>query len=146
MSIIKVDPFRGIDTMVRRFNEAFEESMNGGLKFEIGDFSPRVDVCEDEKALTFHVELPGIPKDQVKVTVSNENILTISGEKKREEKSEGKNFMRVERSYGSFTRSFNLPDNLWTDKVDARFENGVLNVSIPKKEPSKPKHHEVSIH
>jgi HSP20 family protein len=92
-----------------------------------------------------HAELPGMAKDDVKITVSSDNVLTIRGEKKREEKTEEKNFMRVERTYGSFSRSFTLPDNLDTANIAAQFENGVLNVSIPKTEPAKPKETEISI-
>jgi HSP20 family protein len=128
MGIIKVDPFRGFDTMIRKV-----------------DFTPRVDVTDNNGTLTFHVELPGMSKEDVKISITDGNILTIRGEKKREEKSEEKNFLRIERSWGSFTRSFALPDNLDTDKVNAEFENGVLNVAIPKREPSKPKELEINI-
>lgn len=145
MGIIKVDPFRGFDSIARRVNDAFSEVQRGGFTFELGDFSPRVDVTEDDKAIVFHAELPGIPKESVKITVSDEKVLTIRGEKKREEKQEGQNFMRIERSYGSFARSFNLPDNLNTTAVKASFDNGVLSVEIPKAEPAKPKETEVTI-
>jgi HSP20 family protein len=145
MSIIKVDPFRGLDTMMRRMNDVFEDINRGGIRFEIGEFTPRVDVAEDDKQVTFHAELPGIAKEDVKVTITDENVLTISGEKKREEKTEDKNYMRVERSYGSFTRSFVLPADLATESVDAKFEHGVLHIAIPKKEPAKPKQQEITI-
>lgn len=145
MSIIKVDPFRTFDSLARRVNEAFGDVQRTGITFEMGDFTPRVDVAESETSLTFHAELPGIPKDNVKITVTDGNILTIRGEKKREDKQEGKNFMRVERSYGSFARTFTLPDNLNTDAIKASFDNGVLNIEIPKVEPAKPKETEVTI-
>lgn len=145
MGIIKVDPFRGFDNMLRRVNEVFDDVNRGGIRFEIGDFSPRVDIADSETKVTFHAELPGLKKEDVKISITDGNVLTIRGEKKREEKTEDKNFLRVERSWGSFTRSFALPDNLDTSKVDASFDNGVLNVSIPKSEPSKPKEQEISI-
>jgi HSP20 family protein len=145
MGVIKIDPFRGFDSLARRVNEAFDEVQRGGFTFEMGDFSPRVDVSEDANALTFHAELPGIPKESVKITITDRNVLTIRGEKKREDKQEGKNYMRVERSYGSFARSFNLPDNLNTDAIKAAFDNGVLTVEIPKVEPAKPKETEINI-
>ncbi len=145
MGIIKIDPFRGFDSLSRRVNEAFDEVQRGGFTFEMGDFSPRVDVTEDDKALNFHAELPGIPKEAVKITVSDDRVLTIRGEKKREEKQEGKNYRRIERSYGSFARSFNLPENLNTAEIKASFDNGVLSVEIPKTEPAKPKETEVTI-
>lgn len=145
MGIIKVDPFRGFDTITRKLTDAFDEVQRGGFTFEMGDFSPRVDVTDDASAITFHAELPGIAKDAVKITVTDGNVLTIRGEKKREEKNEGKNFMRVERSYGSFARSFTLPDNLDTTAVQAAFTDGVLTVTIPKVEPAKPKETEITI-
>ncbi len=145
MGIIKVDPFRGFDVLARRVNDMFDEVQRNGFSFEMGDFTPRVDVTDDEKTITFHAELPGIPKENVKITVSDGRTLTIRGEKKREDKQEGKNYMRVERSYGSFARSFSLPENLNTDQISASFENGVLSVAIPKIEPTKPKETEITI-
>jgi HSP20 family protein len=147
MSIIKVDPFRGIDSMMRRMNDVFDDINRGGIRFEVGDFTPRVDISETDNAISVHAELPGIDKKDVKITVNDGNILTIAGEKKREEKSENfdKNYMRIERSYGSFARSFTLPDNVAAENINAAFENGVLNITIPKKEPAKPKELEVTI-
>ena len=147
MSIIKVDPFRGFDSMMRRVNDVFEEVNRGGIRFEVGDFTPRVDIAETDNALTVHAELPGIDKKDVKITINDGNILTISGEKKREEKTEDKekNYMRIERSYGSFARSFTLPDNVSTENINAAFDNGVLTITVPKKEPAKPKELEVTI-
>ena len=145
MSIIKVDPFRGFDTMMRRVNDVFDDVQRGGIRFEVGDFSPRVDIAHDEKSLTIHAELPGINKDNVKITVNEDNVLTIRGEKKREDKHEEQNYMRLERSYGSFTRSFALPDTVDSENVSASFKDGVLTVSMSKREPAKPKELEVTI-
>ncbi len=144
MGIIKVDPFRGIDGMMRRVSDVFEDINRGGIRFEVGDFTPRVDISEDDTHLSFHAELPGLNKEDVKVTVTD-NVLAIRGEKKREEKQEGKNYMRIERSFGSFTRSFSLPDTLESDAINAQFNNGVLSITIPKKEPIKPKELEITI-
>jgi len=145
MGIIKVDPFRGFDTMMRRMNDVFDDVQRGGIRFEVGDFSPRVDIADDEKALTINAELPGIAKDDVKITVNGDNVLTIRGEKKREETQEEKNYMRVERSYGSFTRSFALPDTVDSQNISASFTDGVLTISLAKREPAKPKELEVTI-
>jgi len=145
MGIIKVDPFRGFDTMMRRMNDVFDDVQRGGIRFEVGDFSPRVDISDDVNALTINAELPGISKDDVKITVNEDNVLTIRGEKKREEKTEDKNYMRVERSYGSFTRSFALPDTVDSENVSASFKDGVLTISMAKREPAKPKELEVAI-
>lgn len=145
MGVIKVDPFRGFENIARKVNEAFDDVQRNGFTFELGDFSPRVDITEDAASMTFHVELPGMTKEAVKITVSGDKVLTIRGEKKREEKQEDKNYMRVERSYGSFARSFTLPDNLNTDSVRAAFADGVLTIEIPKAEPAKPTETEISI-
>ncbi len=145
MGIIKVDPFRGFDTMMRRVNEVFDDVQRGGIRFEVGDFAPRVDISDDDKALMITAELPGINKEDVKITVNEDNVLTIRGEKRREEKHEEKNYMRVERSYGSFTRSFALPDTVISDDVKASFDNGVLTIALAKREPAKPKELEVAI-
>ena len=145
MGIIKVDPFRGLDTMMRRVNDFYEDVNRGGIRFEVGDFQPRVDVSEDANSVTIHAELPGIQKEDVKITITDHNVLTIRGEKKREAKTEDRNFVRIERSYGAFTRSFTLPDNLKNDEINASFDGGVLTISIPKAEPVKPKEQEVTI-
>ncbi len=145
MSIIKVDPFRSVDSVLRRMSDVFDDVQRGGVRFEIGDFAPRVDIAHTDKAISFHAELPGLTKEDVKISINEDNVLTIRGEKKREETSEEKNFVRVERSFGSFTRSFTLPDNLEASAVQATFENGVLNITIPKKEPAAPKEHVISI-
>lgn len=102
-------------------------------------FALRVDVAEDNDNVFLHVELPGIEKQNVSVNVSNDRVLTIKGERKNEFKEEGKTFLRMERSYGSFERSFTLPANVKTDSINAQFDNGVLNITLPKTEESKPK-------
>jgi HSP20 family protein len=145
MGIIKVDPFRGFDHMLRRMNDVFEDVQRGGVRFEVGDFTPRVDISDDEKQLTISAELPGITKQDVKITVNEDRILTLRGEKRREEKHEDKNFMRVERSYGSFTRSFALPDNVDTESVQASFTDGVLKITLDKTMPAEPKEQEINI-
>ena len=145
MSIIKVDPFRGFDTMMRRMNSVIDNAERGGIRFEVGDFAPRVDISDDSTTLTICAELPGISKEDVKITVSEDRVLTIRGEKKRYEEQEEKNYMRVERSFGSFTRSFALPDTVDSQNVTASFSDGVLKISLAKQEPAKPKELEVAI-
>ncbi len=142
MTLVKFEPFRGFESLSRRMNELFGD-LEKGVRFEIGDFSPRVDIAEDERNVYLHAELPGIERENVKISVSEDRILSLKGEKKREEKVESKNYVRVERNYGSFSRSFALPDNINVEKVEAKFENGMLNLILPKTEPAKPK--EVSI-
>lgn len=145
MSLIKVDPFRGIDTVFRRMNEVFDGFQDGGVRFEIGEFTPRVDICDEAEAVTFNAELPGLDKNDVKITITDNSVLTIRGEKKREAKLEEKNYTRIERNYGSFSRSFSLPKDLKTEAIRANFKDGLLSVSIPKKEPSAHKELDVRI-
>jgi len=107
-------------------------------------YVPRVDISEDTNNIYVHAELPGMTNDNVKVIVSD-GVLTLRGEKKHEEKSEGKNYFRIERRYGEFARQFTLPENADEEHVAANFTNGVLEVTIPKKEPEKPKEREIPI-
>jgi len=105
-------------------------------------WSPAVDVAESDNEYLVKVELPGINKEDVKVTVQD-SVLTILGEKKQE--TEPKNYHRVERSYGSFQRSFTLPTTVKADKVDATFKDGVLTIALPKAEEAKPKEIDVKV-
>lgn len=100
---------------------------------------PAVDISESPQGLTVSAELPGLKKDEVKLTIED-GVLTLSGEKKFEEEKKGKDYHRVERRYGSFHRSFTLPTGIDADQAKARFEDGVLTVEIPKSEAAKPKH------
>jgi len=146
MAIIRFDPFRSFESLARRMSEMFED-FEKGITVTPSDFFPRVDISEDEKHLYVTVEIPGVNKEDVKVTINDDNILVIKGEKKREFKTEDKerNFIRVERSYGSFQRSFMLPDNVKKDNVSAKFENGVLTITLEKIEPEPPKQIEIPI-
>lgn len=109
-----------------------------------GTWTPLVDISEDNDNFYLYVELPGMKREDVKVRYE-EGLLTITGEKKVEKKDESKNFHRVERSYGKFERSFRVPTRVVSDKIDAHFENGVLNISLPKMEEAKPKEIDVKI-
>jgi HSP20 family protein len=146
MAIVRFDPFRSFTGLTRRFSDLFED-FEKGVNIEYGGFAPKVDISEDEKNIFINVELPGIRKEDVKVTVNDDNVLTIKGTKKREETVEDKEgdrtFVRVERSFGEFSRSFILPDNVKSDKIDAKYENGVLNLTLEKVEPKKPKEIEI---
>lgn len=150
MAIVRFDPFRGFESLARRMSSFMEDFDKGlGFNLEFGNFAPRVDIAEDEKNLYIHAELPGLKKEDVKVSINEDRVLTIKGEKKRDEKfedkSEDKCFIRVERSFGSFVRSFMLPDNIKTENVNAKFENGVLELTLEKVEPEKPKEIPVEI-
>jgi HSP20 family protein len=153
-SLVRFEPFRELERLTsnlfRNFeNEFFGRSWSAFDNFLTtgGTFSPRMDVSEDEKNVYLHVELPGLDKEDVSVTVSEEGVLTIKGERKFEKKEggEGKNFLRIERSYGSFVRSFMLPDNVKQDSINGTFEKGVLNLVLEKTEPKTPKQIPVEI-
>jgi len=105
-------------------------------------WSPVVDIRETEDALMLTAELPGLNKDDVQITLEN-NVLTLSGERSFEKESKGETFHRIERSYGAFSRAFTLPANVRTDKVAAVFADGLLHVTLPKVEESKPRKIEI---
>lgn len=112
--------------MLDRF---FNDSVNASLK----QFSPAVDITEDEKSYEIHVSVPGMKKSDFKIDLVD-GKLTISGERKLEEKKEGKNFHTIETQYGSFRRSFFLPEDVMEDQVEASYEDGFLKLLLPKKE------------
>jgi HSP20 family protein len=109
-----------------------------------GSFMPAVDVYEDENRIVLKVEAPGVDQKDIDIRVEN-NILTIHGERKLEKEEKEENFQRIERRYGSFTRSFTLPNSVDTDNVSADYENGVLKISLTKRAEAKPKQIKVHI-
>jgi len=111
---------------------------------EMEELSPTVDIFEDASDVVVKAELPGMKKEDIDVKLT-EGVITISGEKKKEEKIEKKNYYRLERSFGSFSRSFNLPAEVQTDKAKAQFKDGILEVRVPKTEEAKQKEKKVSI-
>jgi HSP20 family protein len=116
-----------------------EDFMTGGA------WNPSVDIFEDKDRLVLEAELPGMKREDFEISVEN-NILTLRGERKFEKKAEGDNYHRVERSYGSFTRSFTLPQTVTADGATADFDNGVLRVSLPKREETKARKIEITGH
>lgn len=152
MTMIKFDPFRGFDALTKKMNTLVND-LDKGFNFEMGNFSPRVDIIEDEKQLNFNFELAGVKKEDVKVTINDENVLIVKGQKYRENIDESVNenenspkyFIKVERNFGEFTRSFVLPDNVNKESISAKYENGILHLTFEKKEIEKPKVVEVEI-
>jgi HSP20 family protein len=137
-------PFRDLVNMQqevgRLFNGLFADT-DGNGNF-VASWSPRADVSESSEAYIIKAELPGVNKNDVKITL-RENVLTIKGEKKQEKEEKDKNFHRIERSYGSFQRSFSLPSGVNSDKIGAAYKDGVLTITLPKAEGAKPKEIEV---
>lgn len=144
MAVVRFDPFRGFESLARRMNRVVSE-FDKGFSFESGGFNPRVDISEADDKIFVHAELPGLLKADVKISLNEDRVLTIKGEKKKEDLEEGKTYVRKEISLGNFARSFILPETIDMDSISAKFENGVLEVSIDKKEPEKPKEVEVEI-
>ncbi|MFC5192639.1 Hsp20/alpha crystallin family protein [Algoriphagus aquatilis] len=107
----------------------FSESMSAALK----QFTPAVDIAEDEKSYSLHLAVPGVKKSDFKISLVD-GKLTVSGERKMEEKREGKTYHGLETQYGSFSRSFFLPEDVLTDQIEASYENGVLILNLPKRE------------
>jgi HSP20 family protein len=150
MSIVRWDPFRELEDMSERLNRIFGRSAlattEPGAKdaMTVFDWSPTVDVVETPEEFQIKAELPEVKKDDVKVSVDG-GVLRIEGERKQEKEEKGKKYHRVERSYGSFLRTFALPDNVDEGKVQAEFKDGVLNVRLRKAEQAKPKSIEVKV-
>ncbi len=153
--LTKIEPSRAIspfETMERWFEEAFRRpfSLLGPSWLprlratEVEEAIPSVDIFEEGDNVVVKAELPGIKKEDIDVSMTD-NVISISGEKKKEEKVERKNYYREERSYGSFTRSFRLPAEVQTDKAKASFKEGVLEIRIPKTEEAKKREKKVSI-
>ncbi len=138
------DPLRGFP---RRFDSLFDELWGGrrpSLAQDNGFLAPNVEISESDDELQFVVELPGIDKDDVDVSITDD-VLVICGEKKQEEEKEERDYHLSERIYGSFRRSFALPQNANADKADAKTVNGVLTIKIPKVAAAKPAQKKIKI-
>src|SRR5271165_2045439 len=140
------DPFRDLSALQNRMNRLFEEQYGGGREESLttGAFVPPVDIYEDEHSVQLKLEVPGIDEKDLDVKVEN-NTLTITGERKFEKEEKEENFRRVERRYGSFTRSFTLPNTVNTEDINASYDNGVLNIKLAKRAEAKPKQIKVSV-
>jgi HSP20 family protein len=117
---------------------------NGKETMIVADWTPSVDISETEGEYQIKAEIPDVKKEDVKVTLED-GVLTIQGERKHEKEEKGKKYHRIERSYGSFVRTFSLPDVIDEDKVKAEFKDGVLNLHLPKSEKAKPKAIDVKV-
>jgi HSP20 family protein len=133
-TITRIDPFRELAT----FFENWDVSGNGKDQLASGTFVPAVDVYEDEHSVVLKLEVPGINEEDLKVSLEN-NTLTITGERKFEKEEKEENFHRIERRYGSFTRTFRLPNAVDSEKVEAGYDKGILKVTLAKKAEAKPR-------
>lgn len=155
MSLVRWNPVRDLATipssilsMQQEINRMFDRFFRGGVVDDTDLFPttwmPAVDLVEKDDEYVAKVELPGVHKDDVKITLQD-NILTIRGEKKEEKETKNSNYHRLERSYGSFQRSFTLPTSVRQDKVEAEYRDGVLTITLPKAEEAKRKQIEVKV-
>lgn len=144
MNLSVWDPFREMEALLDRYSRSPRKTDAAGdsRAIEAGDWMPTVDIAENEGSFIVKAELPGVDRDDVKVHIDN-GILTIKGEKKTETKDEKRH--RVECMYGSFVRSFTLPQDVDVEQVEAAYKNGILSLTIPKLEKAKPKQIEVKV-
>jgi HSP20 family protein len=143
------NPMRELEAMQNRFEHLLGHSPlqlrdNGEESLTAAEWSPPVDIVEDEKEYVVKAELPDVKKDDVKVSVEN-GLLSISGERKFEKEEKNKKYHRVERAYGYFSRCFSLPDAVDADQVKADFKDGMLTIHVPKSERARPKQIEVKV-
>jgi HSP20 family protein len=143
------NPFRELEEMQNRMARLFgrspirsEEGREQSMS--LSEWAPLVDITEDEKEFLVQAELPGVKKEDVKVNVEN-GVLTICGERKFEKEEKSKKHHRVERAYGSFERSFTLPEGTDPARISAEFKEGLLCVHLPKDEKAKPKSIDVKV-
>ena len=145
-TLMSADPFRELFDLQRGINRLIEEG--GGTTSREGvalsTWTPAVDVYEDENAFLIKLELPEVNKKDVQVNL-NDNSLSISGERRLENEDKRDGYHRVERTYGQFYRSFTLPPNVNAEAINAQFKDGVLRLTLPKKEEAKPKQISVSV-
>lgn len=145
---IKVwEPFRSFRPSYGEFDRWFDEVANAYSAVKApanGTWNPSVDVYETEDSYVLKAELPGVNKEDIKIDINN-NTLTLKGEKKLEQKTEKDNYVRIERRYGSFMRTFALSDKVDSGNIKAGYKDGVLEITLPKKEEAKPKEIKVEV-
>ena len=138
-SITRWDTYSGLSGLQEQVNRLFESSFSRRAdQSALTSWAPAVDIFETENELVVKADLPEVDEKGIDVRVEN-NMLTVRGERKFEEKTEKENYLRVERTYGTFSRSFSLPNTVNHEAIQADYKNGVLTVTLPKRAESKPK-------
>jgi HSP20 family protein len=139
-------PYRELNTLQDRVNRLFHESFSEGKDNSLAtsNFAPAVDVYEDEHNVTLKIDVPGIDEKDIDVRVEN-RTLTVHGERKFEKEEKEENYRRVERQYGSFSRTFTLPATVDTESVSADYDKGVLKIKLAKKSEAKPKQIKINV-
>jgi|SRR5687768_2969835 len=146
MSIVRYDPFRDLRTLQEEVNRLFSTNLTRSFGDEgigRGAWAPSVDIYENKDQIVLEAELPGMNQDDFDLSIEN-NVITLRGERKFEKTEESDNYHRVERSYGAFTRSFTLPHTVSAEGATAEYNNGVLRVTLPKREETKARRIQVS--
>ncbi len=144
--ITRWDPFREVASLQDRMNRLFSDQL-GALTHDealTGNFVPPVDVYEDENSIQVRLEVPGVDEKDIDIRLEN-NVLTVHGERKFEKEEKEENFHRIERRYGSFTRSFTLPSTVNSEDVQANYDKGVLKIRLAKRAEAKPKQIKVNV-
>ena len=144
-TIVRWGPFRNLSSLQEQVNRLFESNFpSRGRESTLTAWAPAVDVYETENELVIKADLPDVSEKDLDVRVEN-SMLTIHGERKFEQKVKEENYLRMERSYGSFSRSFSLPNSVNTEAIKAEYKDGVLNITLPKRAESKPKQVKIAV-
>ncbi len=138
------DPFRELENLQREMNRLFGFSLTREPALSAGQFAPAVDISDTRDKFLVKADLPGLKKDEIEISVQD-NVLTIRGEKKKDSEVKEDDYYRSERFHGSFSRTIQFPAAINSDKIEARYENGVLSVTLPKKEEAKPKQIKIDV-
>src|SRR5918994_1718425 len=142
MALVRWEPARELDTFHGEFNRLFDTFFGAPVNGRSRRWAPAMDLVDKEDALVLRADLPGLERDDVTIEIQD-RVLTVSGERKSEHEDKADGFYRVERAFGSFSRSLSLPDGVDPEQVQASFDKGVLEVRIPKPKERKP--HRVAI-
>jgi HSP20 family protein len=146
MAIVRYDPFRDLRSLQEEVNRVFSTNLNRAFGDEgigRGAWAPSVDIYENKDQIVLEAELPGMKREDFDLSIEN-NVITLRGERRFEKTDDNDNYHRVERSYGSFTRSFTLPQTVNAEDAKAEYSNGVLRVTLPKREEAKSRRIEIT--
>ena len=146
MTLVKFSPARSLFNLRHDFDRFFDDVLSGENRYpeNTGAIAPSVNVEETDNEFKVSAELPGMKKEDIKITFEN-NVLSISGEKKADKEYKDGNFHHYERNYGKFCRNIGVPSGVKLDKIDAEYKDGILNIVVPKAEEAKPKEIEIKV-
>lgn len=148
MAVVKWDPFRDLISIQDRMNRLFEQTLSrsrGEEAVSPAAWTPAVDIYETADTIVMKAELPGVSREEIQIQI-NDNTLTLKGERRFAKDVQEENYLRIERAYGNFHRSFTLPASIRQETIRAVFKDGVLELTLPKVEVSKPKRISIEVH